>query len=85
MGRLDCKEPSHLALRDLARNADYFVTVTDDQSAETVALLARHGLATTPSGAAGVAGLHHANAQREILGLSADSRVLTIVSEGRES
>ena len=36
MGRLDCKEPSHLALKYLAREADFFVTVSDSEAAETV-------------------------------------------------
>ena len=84
MGRLDCKEPSHLALAELATGADFFVTVSDTQCAETVALLARHGIDTTPSGAAGLAGLHHLSGKREALGLSEGSRALAIISEGPE-
>lgn len=84
MGRLDCKEPSHLALAELASGADFFVTVEDAQCAQSVALLARHGLDTTPSGAAGVAGLHHAAGLRPQLGLSDRSRVLAFLSEGPE-
>ncbi len=84
MGRLDCKEPSHLALAELARHADHFVTVTDEECDRTVALLAEHGIDTTPSGAAGVAGLHHADQHRDALGLTGDSRVLAIITEGRE-
>ena len=82
MGRLDCKEPSHLALAELARHADHFVTITDDECDRTVALLAQHGIDTTPSGAAGVAGLHHAGQHRDALGLTGDSRVLAIITEG---
>lgn len=84
MGRLDCKEPSYLALAELARHVDYFVTVDDAQCIETVDLLARWDISTTPSGAAGIAGLHHAGAEREALGLHGTSRVLAIVTEGRE-
>lgn len=84
MGRLDCKEPSHLALGELASAADHFMTLDDDEVAETVDLLARHGIATTPSGAAGVGGLHHAGVERADLGLEADSRVLAILTEGPE-
>lgn len=84
MGRLDCKEPSHLALAALARDADHFVTVTDDQAEATVDLLGRHGMRTTPSGAAGVAGVHHAGDQPRALGLSAGSRVLAFLTEGPE-
>ncbi len=84
MGRLDCKEPSHVALAALARDADHFVTVTDEQCDHTVALLAECGIATTPSGAAGVAALHQAGEHRPVLGFSPESRVLAIITEGRE-
>ncbi len=84
MGRLDCKEPSHLALAELATGADFFVTIGEGPCAETVALLARHGLDTTPSGASGVACLHHADELRSQLGLASGSRVLAILSEGPE-
>ena len=84
MGRLDCKEPSHLALAELATGADFFVTVEDGQCAETVALLTGHGIDTTPSGAAGLAGLHHATTVSSQLGLCRDSRVLAFISEGPE-
>lgn len=84
MGRLDCKEPSHLALAALARDADFFVTISDAQAEETVELLAVQGFATTCSGAAGIAALQHAGAQREALGLTAQSRVLALMTEGPE-
>lgn len=84
MGRLDCKEPSHLALGELARSADFFLALDDDACARTVALLAAHGLRTTPSGAAGVAALQHAGALRERLGLDGGSRVLAFLTEGAE-
>lgn len=84
MGRLDCKEPSHLALGALARGADHFVTITDEQAAVTVDHLATSGLDTTPSGAAGLAALRHAEAWRDVLGLTRESRILAFISEGRE-
>lgn len=84
MGRLDCKSPSHLALAELARNADVFQTITDGQCLATVEELARNGIPTTPSGAAGMAGLHHIGADRAALGLGTDSRVLAFVTEGPE-
>lgn len=80
MGRLDCKQPSHLALAVLARLADHFVTVTDEEAEEAADLLHRHRLVTTSSGGAGVAALIHAD--RPILGLDETSRVLTVLSEG---
>ncbi|MET1415816.1 pyridoxal-phosphate dependent enzyme [Roseibium sp. HPY-6] len=84
MGRLDCKEPSHLALRYLALEANIFSTVTDAEAEETVAWLDGNGLKTTPSGAASLCAVHHARSHFEELGLTADSRVLCYLSEGPE-
>lgn len=84
MGRLDCKEPSHLALGELARTADCFVTVNDHEVEATGALLEEHGIATTPSGAAGVSALHHAGVDRDVLGIGRGSRVLAIITERPE-
>lgn len=80
MGRLDCKESSHLALAELARSADLFVTVGEAEVAETVGLLDDQELATTPSGAAGLAAIH-ATDRRGSLGLTGHSRVLAFVTE----
>ncbi|MBU2898706.1 diaminopropionate ammonia-lyase [Vibrio hepatarius] len=57
MGRLDCKEPSILAFDILKVGADSFVTVTDEQATEAKNMLYSHGINTTTSGAAGLAGL----------------------------
>lgn len=84
MGRLDCKVPSHLALAELARSADVFQVITDPQCQATVEELARLGIATTPSGGAGLAGLQHAGSDRGALGLCPESRVLAFVTEGPE-
>lgn len=75
MGRLDCKEPSLRAFEVLRGTADRFVTVSDEDAQEAVELLASHGLHTTPSGAAGLAGML-ANSP------GADARVLIFVTEG---
>jgi len=80
MGRLDCKEASHLALGYLAREADAFMTVSDAQAAEMVARLPAHGLDSSPSGAAGLAGLAAVDAAA--VGLDSASRVLVYLSEG---
>lgn len=85
MGRLDCKEPSHLALAGLAESADDFVCVGERAVAETVAWLAAEGLATTPSGAAGMAAIRHAGAVRAALGLDRQARVLIWLTEGPET
>ncbi|MDF1732835.1 MAG: pyridoxal-phosphate dependent enzyme [Minwuia sp.] len=82
MGRLDCKEPSHLALKYLAEAADMFMTVTDAEADETTAWLASAGIASSPSGTGGLTGLRQALARPETFGLDAGSRVLLYVSEG---
>lgn len=80
MGRLDCKEPSLIALKGLARDADAFALISEAEGAAGAAACAAHGLASTPSGAAGVAGLL---ACAQALGLGAEARVLCILSEGQ--
>lgn len=85
MGRLDCKEPSLLALDVLAREADAFMTISEATAADAVALLRQHGVTTSPSGAAGFAGLVEALGKGDKgadLALDAQSRVLIYVSEG---
>jgi diaminopropionate ammonia-lyase len=76
MGRLDCKTPSMIALAGLARDADLFVTLTECEVADAVAVLDGMGLSTSPSGAAGLAAL--------LSGLDPgpEARVLCFVSEG---
>ena len=83
MGRLDCKEASLIALKGLARDADFFLTITDEQAQQATDLLAGEGMATTPSGAAGLAAAMDPGL-RELLGMDASSRVMVIISEGAE-
>lgn len=78
MGRLDCKAPSLIALKGLARDADAFATVTDAEAAGVLPALAERGMATTPSGAAGVAALM-------AMGLAPQTRALAIISEEAEA
>lgn len=78
MGRLDCKTPSMIALNGLARDADCFVTVSEDAARRAVDLLGEYGLPTTPSGAAGIAALVAG------LELPRAARVMAILSEGPE-
>lgn len=84
MGRLDCKEPSLIALKGLARDADDFVTITEEEAASGTARAAAAGLASTPSGAAGIAALLAAGDLRDALGLDAEARVLAFLSEAPE-
>ncbi len=79
MGRLDCKVPSLIALRGLARDADAFMTITEDEGFAGAQAAADHGFDSTPSGAAGLAG---ALAGPDLPG---DARVLVILSEGPEA
>lgn len=81
MGRLDCKEPSHIALNGLARDADAFLTLSDAEVEAHLPALAETGLATSPSGAAGVAALMRADV-RERIGFGARSTALCFLSEG---
>ncbi|MEN8841678.1 MAG: pyridoxal-phosphate dependent enzyme [Octadecabacter sp.] len=79
MGRLDCKTPSMIALAGLARDANVFLTITEEDAAHAVRVLADHGLTTTPSGGAGFAA-----AMVGLDGMGPDARVLVILSEGAE-
>jgi len=81
MGRLDCKEPSLIALKGLLRDADAFVTISEEKGAEAVRVLAQQGVTTSPSGGAGVGPLLYAD-QHAALALNEESVVLVIVSEG---
>ena len=78
MGRLDCKTPSIIGLKGLSRDADLFVTISEQEAESGVEILAEHDLPTTPSGAAGVAALAAG------LKLPKDARVLAFVTEGPE-
>lgn len=81
MGRLDCKEPSLIALKGLARDANFFMTITEDEGDIGSDACAAVNLPSTPSGAAGVAGLLAAISGNAELGLDHASRVLIILSE----
>ena len=82
MGRLDCKEPSHLALKYLAREADYFMTISEQEALNGVEVLAKHGIDTSPSGVAGFAGLSSAGSILDEMKVDQSSRVLVYISEG---
>ena len=56
MGRLDCKTASPLAVDALADASVDYLAVDDAAAEAAAAMLAEHGIATTPSGAAGLAG-----------------------------
>lgn len=86
MGRLDCKTPSMIALKGLARDADAFALISEAEGEVGAGTAMVAGLPSTPSGAAGLAGLLALDDdQRRALGLDAQSRVLCILSEGPEA
>ena len=80
MGRLDCKEPSLIALKGLARDANACLLIGEDAGHAGSQAAVTAGLPSTPSGAAGLAGLL-AGRDIELLGLDQQSRVLLILSE----
>jgi diaminopropionate ammonia-lyase len=75
MGRLDCKTPSWIALNGLARDADVFVTISEEEARRGADRLAAHGWPSTESGGAGVAALLAG------LDLPPNAQVLAILSE----
>lgn len=80
MGRLDCKEPSLIALNGLARDANVFLTLNDDEVTPVLSRLATQDLATTASGGAGVAAAMNSDVQAA-LNITKDARILCILSE----
>ncbi|QFT57324.1 Diaminopropionate ammonia-lyase [Sulfitobacter sp. THAF37] len=86
MGRLDCKVPSHIALKGLARDADAFALITEEEAQVGAGTAMVAGLASTPSGAAGLSALLAVDdAGRAALELTAESTVLCVLSEGPET
>jgi diaminopropionate ammonia-lyase len=81
MGRLDCKEPSLIALKGLARDADAFVLISEEEGEAGSDAAAAAGLLSTPSGTAGIAALLVLGRHRATLKLTDTSRVLCILSE----
>ncbi len=90
MAGLDCGEASPIAWKILSKGADFFMTIPDDITGPTMQLLAKSpfsdpALVAGESSVAGLAALlmtaSH-NESRRTLGLSPDSRILLINSEG---
>lgn len=83
---LSCGEASAPAMKILLRHTATAITVSETALADAVRTLASHdGPATTPSGAAGLAGLLTALPGSQLareLGIDENSRVLLVASEG---
>ena len=85
MAGLACGEPSLLAWQELDRAATAFMAIPDDAAVDAMRVLARQGVESGESGAAGLAGLLLAAADpavRASLGLNGESRVLAFSTEG---
>jgi diaminopropionate ammonia-lyase len=90
MAMLECYEPSLLAWGVLSRLADAYMTISDADAIEAMKCLARPNgsgasVIAGESGGAGLAGLIEASrtpANRALLGLDRDSRVLLFNTEG---
>jgi diaminopropionate ammonia-lyase len=90
MAMLECYEPSLVAWRILSRKACAFMTVTEDDAAETMRLLANpkggdSAIVAGESGGAGLAGLLRVlenDEDREALGIGPGSRIFVINTEG---
>ena len=83
MGRLDCKEPSLIALNGLARDANAFLTLDDKEVTTLLPKIAEAGLATTASGGAGIAAAMRADVHNA-LDIESDARILCFLSEVAE-
>ncbi len=85
MAGLACGEPSLLAWQELERAATAFMAIPDEAAAESMRLLAGHGLSIGESGVAGLAGCLAVMADpvaRTALGLLPESRILLFGTEG---
>lgn len=81
MGRLDCKRASQTALLSLSETTNDFATISDADVENLLPDMAAMGLATSPSGGAGLAAVLMA-ADKGQFGLGPESRVLVFISEG---
>ena len=85
MGCLSCGEPSLIAWQELDRAAAAFLAIPDGAAIDAMRRLAREGVVSGPSGAAGLAGLLLAvgdPAACTALALGPESRVLAFSTEG---
>ena len=79
MGRLDCKDASHLAF-DILKHCDVqCISISDDEANIAEDILNTVGIQSTPSGSAGLAGLLKRNRVQPPI---ESSRSLIIVTEG---
>lgn len=84
LNRLDCPTPSSTTWPILSAMAQCYAAVDDATATEAMRRLANAGLATTPTGAAGLAGLMALKREPDgfaRLGLTRDSKALIVITE----
>ena len=84
LNRLDCPTPSSTTWPVLRALASVFVGVDNETAGEAASLLKQQGISTTPTGAAGLAGLLALAREPgafEKFGIGAASRVLIVLTE----
>jgi diaminopropionate ammonia-lyase len=79
MAGLNCGSPSLVAWPEVSAGLDVFTAVEDYEAEEAMRLLARDGIVSGESGAAGLAGLLAFSGE---LGLTGHDRILVISTEG---
>lgn len=83
MGRLDCKTPSLIALKMLAKVANSFVTISEADGDKAVEILENAGIETTASAAAGIAPIFLGADVLNALSIDESSHIAAIISEKR--
>jgi diaminopropionate ammonia-lyase len=83
MGRLDCKKPSLIALKTLAKTADFFMTISEKDADNAVSALEQFGITTTQSGAAGIAPILSGSECLQDLSIDQNSTIAAIITEKR--
>lgn len=83
MGRLDCKTPSLIALKTLAKVANSFVTISEADGDKAVEILENAGIETTASAAAGIAPIFLGADVLKTLSIDESSHIAAIISEKR--
>lgn len=88
MAGLNCGAPSLVAWPLVSAGIDLFAAIEDDRARQAMRVLAADGIVAGETGAAGAAGLldllqgADAAQVREVLGITASTRVLLIATEG---
>ncbi|MGB2988085.1 MAG: diaminopropionate ammonia-lyase [Phycisphaerae bacterium] len=85
MNGLSCAAPSRVAWPILQNGVDCFMSLSDDRACEAMRILAREGVVSGESGAAGLGGLLeliHLDVARRPFPLGPETRVLVISTEG---